>query len=125
MSFCTRQLPISPTQSSFSLRQSIALTRAEFLQQLAGSAELADELAVEIHLVDLAVDVDVRRAGLSSTRRGTGAGPGVMQMRARRADVQELRLEVAVAVEHLDAPVAAVGDVDDALRVDRDARGRC
>ena len=33
----------------------------------------------------------------------------------------DLRLEVAVAVEHLDALVAGVGDVDVALRVDRDA----
>ena len=31
------------------------------------------------------------------------------------------RLELAVAVEHLDALVAGVGDVDVALRVDGDA----
>ena len=48
-------------------------------------------------------------------------------MRARRdadrprvADVVVDRLEVQVVVEHLDARVAAVADVDVALRVDRD-----
>ena len=35
--------------------------------------------------------------------------------------LRELRLEVPVAVEHLDALVADVGDVDVALRVDRQA----
>ena len=34
--------------------------------------------------------------------------------------LRELRLEGAVAVEHLDALVAGVGDVDVALRVDRE-----
>src|SRR4030095_2212727 len=35
------------------------------------------------------------------------------------ADVAELRFEIAVAVEHLDAFVAGVGHVDVTLRVDR------
>ena len=37
-----------------------------------------------------------------------------------RADVDELRLEVAVVVEHLDAVVGAVADVDQPLGVHRE-----
>src|SRR5258705_5258882 len=42
----------------------------------------------------------------------------------RYADVGDLRLGVAVAVELLDAFVAGVGDVDVALRIERDAAQR-
>src|SRR5262245_47099300 len=41
--------------------------------------------------------------------------------RVRRADVGDLRLHRAVAVEHLDPLVAGVRDVDVALGVERDA----
>ena len=47
--------------------------------------------------------------------------PPEMQMRLRRADAGDLRLEGALAVEHLDAVVAGVGDVDVAGRVAGDA----
>src|SRR5439155_4813408 len=42
----------------------------------------------------------------------------------RRADVGDLRLRRAVAVEHLNALVAGVGDVHVALRVERDPAQR-
>src|SRR5262249_18741035 len=40
---------------------------------------------------------------------------------ARRTDVQEAPFEVAIAVKHLNTPVAGVGDVDETLRIDGDA----
>src|SRR5262245_39708382 len=83
-------------------------------------SEFAKQFASHIDFEDLAVVVDVfRRIRIGhvhhrpwSLRDADGA---------RRADVEELRLEVAVGVEHLDAPVACVSNVDEALRVYRDA----
>src|SRR5262245_42023225 len=83
-------------------------------------AKPAEQFARRIHLEDLAVVVDVLRrirvGDVHHLPRSLGDADG-----ARRADVEELRLEIAIGVEHLDAPVARVGNVDEALRVDRDA----
>ncbi len=52
--FCTRQLPISPTQSSFSVRQSSSLTVPNSFASLP-ARRTPEQLAGQIHLVDLAV----------------------------------------------------------------------
>src|SRR5262245_33109000 len=82
--------------------------------------ELAEQFPCHIDFEDLAVVVGVFRRGrvrhvhhLPRPLRDTDG--------ARRADVEELRLEVSVGVEYLDAPVAGVGDVDETLRIDGDA----
>src|SRR5687767_15151990 len=88
----------------------------ELLRQLAGRTELADDLAIELHLVDRRVLHAVFVAGVGDVevlRRSAGHAHG-----ERRADVAELRLERAFRVEHLDSLVAGVGDVDVALRID-------
>ena len=112
---------------------------AELLELLAGAAEIAQHFAVQAELVDAARD---RRPSCT----GTDSGPGVMQMAqgapgacvpvtfgpgllpmagtgvGRNGHVDgDLAKEFAVAVEHLDAAVAAVGHVDVPLRVGRDA----
>src|SRR5678816_1770329 len=91
--------------------------RAELLQLLAGLAEAADDLPVQLHLVELAVVevvrvVRVRREEVLMRARRDAHRP-------RRADVQVLCLEVQLVVEHLDAVVGAVRNVDVALRIDR------
>src|SRR5262245_45876610 len=82
--------------------------------------ELAEQLPGHINLEDLAVVVDVfRRIRVGNVHhlpRTLRDADG-----ARRTDVEELRLEIAIGVEHLDAPVARVGDVDETLCVYRDA----
>src|SRR5262249_27041066 len=94
----------------------------ELLRQPAGTSELADDAAVELELVDLAV---VERLAVVRVRRVE------VLVRARRdadrrwrGDVRNLWLRVAVAVEHLNPLVAGVGDVDVALRIERDAAQR-
>src|SRR5438876_721232 len=83
---------------------------AEFFRHLAGLAELADDLAVEADLVDLAVlhALGIVRVGavqvLCRAARHTD--------RLRRADAGDLRLERALAVEHLNAVVAGVRHID-------------
>ena len=107
---CTRQFVISPISSSFSLRQSIELARPNSFELLAGRSELADHLAVERHLVDGGVVHAVLVAGVRDVEILRRAARHAH--RQRRADVAELRLELALAVEDLDALVAGVGDVD-------------
>src|SRR5713101_2330972 len=97
--------------------------RAELFQLLSRFAEPADQPAGEIHLVDFAVDVKIGR-GIGIAAVEVLARPGRDADRRRSADVHELRLEVAVAVEHLNPSVAAVGDVDGALRIDRNPAWR-
>src|SRR5262245_21124027 len=91
--------------------------RSKLLDQFARRPEFTEDFAVERQLVDLAV---VHRRGwirlggaqvLRWARRDAG--------RRRRTDGDELRLERALGVEHLDAIVATVADVDEPLRVDR------
>src|SRR5262245_14315300 len=91
--------------------------RSKLLDQFAGCSELAEDLAVERHLVDLAV---VHRRGRIRIGREQ------VLLRARRdadrrwrTDVDILRLEIPVAVEDLNPIVASVADVDEALRIDR------
>src|SRR5258706_14993727 len=92
----------------------------ELLRETARLAELAEQLAGQIDFVDLAFDVDVLRGirvrhihHLTRARRDADG--------ARRPDVQESTLQISIAVEHLDAAVAGIGDIHEALRVDRDA----
>jgi hypothetical protein len=61
VSFCTRQLSSSPTSSSFSLRQSIALPSRT--PSTACWLLFADDTAVKLELVDLAV-VGLRIVGV-------------------------------------------------------------
>ena len=115
---------------------------SELLELLAGLAQHADNFSVQREFVDAARDKH-------PTRRALESGPGVMQI-AQGAPgaivpVDDLRAgfvadgrhacshnrtarliliwrkKFAVAVEHLNAAVAAVGDVDIALRIRRDA----
>src|SRR5262249_46186549 len=79
----------------------------------------ADHLAVQLQLVDLAV---VERLGIVGVRAvDVLVRAGRDADGHRRADVRDLRLHVAVAVEYLDPLVAGVGDVDVALGVEDDA----
>src|SRR5258707_6333636 len=57
--------------------------------------------------------LDLRQVGQVADRRAR-------RLRVVRHVDRELALEGALPVEHLDAPVAAVGDVDVALRVGGD-----
>ena len=116
---------------------------AELLQLLAGLAEHAQDLALERQ------PVDAPRPGVGAVEHGVGAGrdgegPGrargesaagdgrlVRYVADRRPRVGrhrhvdgELALEIAVAVEYLNAVIAAVGDVDVALGVGRDRMRR-
>src|SRR5712671_4314644 len=92
----------------------------EFLRHLAGAAEFADDRPVQFHLVDFAGLVDVvRRIGIGDIKhrirtRGHADRLGI-------SEIADLRLEGAVVVEDLDAVVVAVGDIDIALRVNRNA----
>src|SRR5437762_2399537 len=94
----------------------------ELFRQPAGAAELADDLSVELELVDLAVVerlrvVRVRRVEIL-VRAGRDAD------RRRHANIRDLRLRRPAAVEDLNPLVAGVGDVDVALRVEGDAAQR-
>src|SRR5262245_34897660 len=92
---------------------------AEFLGQLACLAELADDLSAQLELVDLAVVHAFRivRVGAVEILRRSARHAD----RLRRADIGDLRLERAFAVEDLDAVVAGVGHVDVACRIAGDA----
>src|SRR5947207_1447536 len=79
-----------------------SVDRSKFLRQLTGLAELADQLTVQLHLIDFAVRVDILwRIGvgavnvLARARRNTN--------RRGSAHVEDLRLEVSVAVEDLNS----------------------
>src|ERR1700730_6635648 len=93
--------------------------RSEFLQLLAGLAELAEDLAIELHLVDFAVVIEitgtvgVRAVEVLVRARRDTHGP-------RRAYVEEHRFQSAIVVEHLNAAIAAIADVHVAPRIDRD-----
>src|SRR5436309_15509202 len=77
---------------------------AELFRQLAGAAELADDAAVELELVDFTV---VERFGVVRVRAVKILMlPARDANRRRRADVCHLHLWITVAVEHLDALVA-------------------
>src|SRR6185295_11014240 len=95
---------------------------AEFLEPVTRFAELAENGSVELHLVDFA-----RRSSLIEIVAG---GEGVRRVEIlmrtlrdangpRRADVIVDRLLIEIVVEDDDARVAAIGNVDHALRVDR------
>src|SRR5260370_15452554 len=99
-----------------------SVDEVEFLRGPPGLAELADHGAVQFQLVDLAGDVDVvRRIGVRRVEHLVR--PRRDAERLGRADTGDLRLEGAVAVEHLDTLVAGVGNVDIALGIDRDRAG--
>ena len=66
-----------------------------------------DQFPVVVEAIDLAVAV----AAVDVLRRDLH-GPG-------RADPGDVALEVQVVIEHLDAAVAAIGDVDMAVRLPR------
>ena len=96
---------------------------AELSESLAGLAELADDRAVELHLVDLAGDRP--RRGRVAVRVGVRDEQVLVRPRRdadrpRVADVVVDGPQHQVVVEHLHARVAAIGDVDVALRVGRD-----
>src|SRR5882672_7651391 len=112
---------------------------AELLERLARAAEPALHLAVERELVDTArirvrdVQHLVRRRGdaerprrarplrLRSAARLRRPGPDRDgRVRRHRHVDRERAQQLARGVEHLDAAVAAVGDVHAILRVDRD-----
>ena len=64
VTFCTRQLASSPTSSSFSLRQSIELTRPNSFGSLPALPNLPTTLPFEIDLVDRRVLHAVGIAGV-------------------------------------------------------------
>src|ERR1700730_10854119 len=92
--------------------------RAELLQQLAGPAELAEDLSVQLHLVDFTV-----------FHVGGAVGVGTEEIlmrpwgdanRPRGAHVEVLRFELSVVIEYLNAAIAAIAYVNVALRVGGD-----
>ena len=100
------------------------VNRAELAEPLAGLAELADDRAVELHLVDLAGDRPRRRrvaVGVRVRRRtDTDAAParcrpptGCRRCRSWPCSVRSLSSTCT-------RRVAAIADVDVALRVGRD-----
>src|SRR5439155_25664918 len=91
----------------------------ELLRQLACLAELADDLSIQLQLVDLAVvhALGIVRVGaVQILRRAAGDAD-----RLRHPDAGDLRLEGAFAVEHLNAVVAGIGHVEIARRITGDA----
>src|ERR1700681_217912 len=97
--------------------------RAELLRRVAGLAELPEDRAVELHLVDLAGGVPRRRRAAVGPRIGDEQvlmRPARDADRPRVADVVVDGLQVEVVVEDLNARVAAISDVHIALSVDRD-----
>ena len=119
VSFCTRQFISSATYKVLGSRQSISLTMPNSLICLPALPKRPTHRAVQLHLVDLAVEEGVLgRVGVGAVekllRAGRDAdGPG-------RAHVRELGLERAVVVEHLNALIAHIGDVDVAAGIDGD-----
>ncbi len=113
---------------------------AELLRLLAGLAEHAQELAVEGQLVDaprlgIGTVEHLARPRRDANRPGRAGGKGAggdrrlvrhgadrrPRVRRHRHVDGELALEIAVAVEHVNAPIAAIRDVDIVVGVDRDA----
>src|SRR4026209_423229 len=98
------------------------IDHAELFELLASLAETADYRAVQLHLVNLAVEewvfgrVGVRTVEILCRTRRDAQG-------ARRADVLDLSLEHAVVVEDLDPLIAHVGDVHHAFGVNGDRGG--
>src|SRR6478672_1980275 len=75
----------------------------ELLQEMPGFAELADDLPVELDLVDFAVVERLGIVGVRDVQVLMRAGRDAHRL--RRADSSELTLEVALGVENLDALV--------------------
>ena len=95
---------------------------AELLELLAGAADTAEHGAVQLHLVDLAVEERVLgRVGVGAVEKLLRAGRDADG--TRRAHVLDLALERAVVVEHLNPLIAHVGDVDVAAGIDGDGVG--
>src|SRR5205823_5647158 len=99
-----------------------AVDHAELLELLARLAKLADRCAIQFQLEDLAVEERILgwvRVGAEQilVRAGRDADA------ASRADAFDLALDVAIVVEHLDARIAHVGDVDVAGGVNGDRGG--
>src|SRR5204863_3362150 len=88
-------------------------------RKLAGGAELAKDLSLQVQLVNGGILHSVRISGVRDVEH--------LLRPARDADgrwcpnVGELRLETTVAIEHLDALVALVGHIDHTLAVDCNA----
>src|SRR5258706_6591323 len=115
---------------------------AELLQLLARLPEHAEDLSVEAELVQpprvgIGGEQDLVRAGRDAKRpRSAGSEGALLRVRIRlvadrgasvaveRNVDRDGAQEVAVAVEHLDAPVEAIGDVDVSLRIGGDVVGR-
>src|SRR6266496_1905680 len=95
--------------------------RPEFLQLLAGPTELAQHLSIEIDFIDVAVDIEIVRGVRIRHIKG---GPSARRDadRPRGAHIAELSLERTVSVEHLNATIAAIGDVETALCVEGETR---
>src|SRR5579864_4120374 len=96
---------------------------SELLRQFAGSAELADDVSVQLHLVDLAVDVDI------VGRVGTGAIEVLTRSwrdanRRGSTHIGDLRLERAIPIEDLNSLIPTIGNVHVALRIDGDSVNR-
>ena len=115
VTFWTRQLVISPISSSFSLRQSIELARPNSFGSLPADAELADHLAVERAPCRWRRP-PCRRRRRRARCRDTASRRASCTSSSGVPTLPNSRLERAVGVEHLDALVAGVGDVDVALR---------
>src|SRR5262245_42692375 len=95
------------------------IDHAELLELLAGFADAADDRAVQLHLVNFAVQERILgRVGVRAEKILVRAGRDADG--ARRTDVLDLGLVVAVVVEHLNALIAHVGHVHHALRVNGD-----
>ena len=95
------------------------IDHAELFDLLASAADTADHRAVQLHLVNLAVEKRVLgRVGVGAVEKLLRAGRDADG--TGRAHVLELGLERAVVVEHLNALVAHIGDVDVALGIDGD-----
>src|SRR5215471_1248151 len=93
---------------------------AELLEEFAGFAKAAQDFAVELHLVDLAVVEIAGVVGIGAEEIRVSTGRDADS--PRRADARDLGLERAFAIEDLDALIAAVGDVDVVLRVGGDGQ---
>src|SRR4029453_14922744 len=98
--------------------------RRELAESFSRSAELADDLAVELHLVDFASEVNASC--------GRAVGPGIRYVeilmrsaghahRPRIADIGIGRLEIQVVIPYLHASVAAVAYIDVALCIGRNS----
>ncbi len=124
LSFCTRQDFDLADDDLVGVAAIHHVDDLEAAELLAGVAELADDRAVELHLVDFAGD----RPGAGPVAVRIGVGDEQVLVRAlghaggpADADLVVDRLRLEVVVEHLVADVGAVGDVDVALVVDLQA----